>query len=253
MAPNTTSLGGVAGIRDTIEIIDRIITIILYTNGLQQIDSTALQDSRIESERYRTGIGRIIEAFGRELRNEARSRVELRATIALQIRSVSTQVARGITNDDQQGETIMESAEEDQNAPKDGCEDEANVRSFILGSKAYVRFKASSFDFAHELYEERIMSALSRDLPQELCQGQVCLARTARRLSWVPTSLIHFSHERSLGTSDRFKGFIEDTVGERWNWSPLADRNHRLQAGYLRLSWKSVSAYKCLSLYPTSR
>jgi hypothetical protein len=261
MASSMTSLGGSVAATGTIEMIDRIISTMFFTDGLQRFDFAALKDSGIGSERYRRNIRRMIKTFGMELRTEATSPIEFRAAVAMQTRSVSTHVAREMmvrasgtqprpdhvtyacepTNDDQQSDVSIESADEDEDASNEGPEHESEIRSFILDSNACLRFKNSLVEFVHKPYEGRIMSALSSDLPREVRQDKVSLTRTARELSWIPTNLFSFSHDRCLAATDLVKGLIEDSMGESWDWSPLEKRKHRLQANLCRLSWICVS------------
>ena len=261
IAPSMTSLGGTAAATGTTEMIDCIISTMFCTDGLQRFDFAALKEPGIVSERYRRNICRMIQTFGMELRTEATSPIQSRTAVAMQTRSVSTHVAREmmirvvgpqskpdhvtyaceLTNDDQQSDASIESADEDDDASNEGPEHEAEIRSFILDSHACLRFKNSLVEFVHKPYEGRIMSALSSDLPRDLHQDKVSLMRTARELSWVPTNLFSFSHDRSLAAADLIKGLIEDSMGESWDWSPLEKRKHRLQANLCRLSWRCVS------------
>jgi hypothetical protein len=139
------------------------------------------------------------------------------------------------------GKRLLRSTDEDKEDLSEGPEDETRTRYFILDSNACVHFKKSLLEYVHKPYEKRILTALGGSPFWEMCQSKVSLTGLARELSWVPTNLVSFSHDRSLGTADLLKGYIEDTMGETWNWSPMEGRRYRLEDGSCRLNWKAVS------------
>jgi hypothetical protein len=268
--PATTGLDGDSSIATTtIEMINRIVSILFRNDGLQCVSDAALQDSQIGPEKYRKNIGRMIKIFGSELRTEADSPIQLRAATAMQKRSVWTRVAleilnradsscprqndnidycepREFMNDDQQSDASIVSADEDEEISADAQGDEAEIRSFILDSKACIQFKKSLLKFVHKPYEERILRVLTSSPTSGTQQDKSSPLRLARELSWVPTDLFSFSHDRSLSFIDNFKGFVEDTMGETWNWSPLETRRHSLRTDCCRLSWTSVSVSRII-------
>jgi hypothetical protein len=205
----------------------------------------------------------MIKTFGKALRVEADTSTERGIAVAMQTRRISTHVAREIMmgvegprprdhrteerseqmDEEQHSDASTDSADEDEVGLTQEPEDEANIRNFILESEACMQFKRTLLDFVHKPYEKRIMTALNSSLTRTGSYDRIDLARVAREISWVPTSLLCFSHDHSSMVFDRFKGYVEDFMGETWNWSPFRARQHPLRADCFRLNWKTVSLW----------
>ena len=260
-ASSATSLGGSLGITGFLDMVNRIASALFAGNVASSINSAAVDDPDIGRERYRRNVRRMIKTFGKALRTEADTITERRIAAAMQTRRISTNVAQEIItraeaprpsscrpaersewmNEEQHSDTSTESADEDEVVLTQEPEDEAKIRDFVLGSDACMQFKRTLLDFVHKPYEKRIMAALHSSLDRMACYDRDYLARVAREISWVPRDLLCFSQDQSLTMTDHFKGYVEDFMGETWNWSPFAARRYPLQADCCRLSWKSVS------------
>lgn len=267
-ASTATSLGGSFGAVDVLDMVKRTTSAVFSGSLAQSVNSAAIQDPGIGPERYRRNIRRMIKTFGKDLRAEAGDIAEHRVAAAMQTRRISTHVAHEIvmkldgsqcdrqnpirtielTQDDQQSDASTESAEEDEVVSAEQPDDEAKIRDFILNSEACMRFRRTLLDFVHKPYEKRIMAAVDGSSNRTACHDMTYLARVARELSWVPTNLLCFSQDQSLTMADHLKGYVEDFMGESWNWSPFTARRYLLQADFFRLSWKSVSfCISCLA------
>lgn len=119
------------------------------------------------------------------------------------------------------------------------------IKDFLLGSIAYRTFKEQLVDFVHRPYEGRVLAALGADIISEDGKhlGKEEIKVTARDISWSPVRLVDFSAAipDGYGLSDYVKGWVEDILGETWNWWPLAQRRRRLNDGFSRVIWVSVS------------
>ena len=258
-ASTAASLGGSLG-TGFLDMVNRTASALFAGDVASSINSAAMDDPGIGRERYRRNIRRMIKTFGKALRAEADTITERRIAAAMQTRRISTHVAQEMTradiphrstcrpaecsewmNDEQHSDMSTKSAEQEEVVPTQEPEDEAKIRNFVLGSDAYMQFKRTLLNFVHKPYERRIMTALDSNPDRTAWHGRDYLARVAREISWVPRDLLCFSQHQSLTMADQFKGFVEDFMGERWNWSPFAARRYPLQADCCRLSWKSVS------------
>jgi len=269
-ASTATSLGGSLGTTGLLEMVNRTASALFADDVASSINSAAMEDSAIGLERYRRNIRRMIKTFGKSLKAEANTATERRIAAAMQTRWISTQVAQEITTkakatrpssrrpanwsewsqDPHHSATPTDSADEDEAIMTQEPEDEAKIRKFILDSDACLQFKRTLFEFVHKPYERRIMSALeSSRYGTPCCDNRDYLVRVAREISWVPTNLLCFSHDQSLALADRFKDYVEDFMGETWNWSPFTARRYPLRVGFCRLSWKSVSLGSCYGMY----
>lgn len=260
-ASTATSLGGSLSTTGFLDMVNRTASALFAGDVASSINSAALDDPGIGRERYRRNIRRMIKTFGKALRAEADTITERRIAAAMQTRRISTHVAQKIMtradaprpsscrpaecsewmHEEQHSDTSTESADEDEVVLTQEPEDEAKIRDFVLGSDACMQFKRTLLDFVHKPYEKRIMAALDSSLDRMACYDRDYLARVAREISWVPRDLLCFSQDQSLTMTDHFKGYVEDFMGETWNWSPFAARRYPLQADCCRLSWKSVS------------
>lgn len=260
-ASTATSLGGSLGTTGFLDMVNRTASALFAGDVASSINSAALDDPGIGRERYRRNIRRMIKTFGKALRAEADTITERRIAAAMQTRRISTHVAQEIMtradaprpsscrpaedsewlNEEQHSDTSTESADEDEVVLTQEPEDEVKIRNFVFGSDACMQFKRTLLDFVHKPYEKRIMAALDSSLDRMACYDRDYLARVAREISWVPRDLLCFSQDQSLTMADHFKGYVEDFMGESWNWSPFAARRYPLQADCCRLSWKSVS------------
>lgn len=262
-ASTATSLGGSLGTTGLLEMVNRTVSALFAGDLAFSINSAAVEDPGIGRERYRRNIRRMIKIFGKSLKAEASTVTERRIAAAMQTRWISTQVAQEITTkanatrpssrrpaqcsewtqEEQHSDTSTDSADEDEAIMTQEPEDEAKTRKFILDSDACLQFKRTLFEFVHRPYERRIMNALNSSRNGTARYDRNHLARVAREISWVSTDLLCFSHDQSLAVSDHFKGYVEDFMGETWNWSPFTARRYPLQVDFCRLSWKSVSLW----------
>jgi hypothetical protein len=266
VASTAISLGDSLGTTGIVEMVGLITSSMFCGDYLQDINTAAIEDAEIGPKKYRRDVRRRIRTFGKKLRTEAQDPIERRTAVAMQTRRVSNHVAREIVtrsvhsllekrgivegqesfNECQQSDASLKSTDEKGDMSSREPEDEARIRDFILSSNACVSFKKSLLNLAHEPYEKRLQAALDAGSlgATDTCPcSDFSAVRVVRELSWVPTRLLSISEDRSLSWTDRVKGYVERSMGESWNWSPLAGRSHRLKPDYCRLSWKSVSIY----------
>jgi hypothetical protein len=115
------------------------------------------------------------------------------------------------------------------------------THTLLYNSDAYDISRAGLLDYVHEPYEKRILLAIGDEAEQSgvhLEQDSIhCMARD---ISWVPVQSFAYLSDTDLSCADGAKAFVEDRLGESWNWWPLAPRIHRLRSGYCRIQWKSV-------------
>lgn len=138
----------------------------------------------------------------------------------------------------------VDSDEEDDDGTLTSRERIERAKLFLLQSKGYGMFKAELLDFVHRPYEERLYAALQDSaITSESGTPGSSEAKVAwsRELAWVPSSLFNFGCEVKSLKLNRLKGFVEDALGEVWDWWPLQQRVLPLEAGYTRLSWITVS------------
>ena len=212
----------------------------------------------------------MIQHLGRNLQSEVDDKIQLDTSRALKTRRLSLHAAQlivqhmergmarparerssteqdddtSLSSDDSSSESLDEDDEKDLSTTE-----YQDIHDFLVKSEAYRTYKAGLLDFMHRPYERRMSIAIGRDAvgSDGVALDQDALICIAREISWVPTHLLTFSHDTGISNSDKLKAFIEDHMGETWNWWPLAPRLHRLRPSYCRLSWKSVSL-KCLVL-----
>lgn len=119
-----------------------------------------------------------------------------------------------------------------------------NIEDQILSSNAYCTYKKNLLGFAHQSYEMRILKSLSMAGGVIDSSGtglnEKSTVAVAQEISWTPTTKFTWSHGKGLSVVDRLKGFVEDSMGETWNWWPLRPRVRRLSDGFCRLSWQTV-------------
>lgn len=118
------------------------------------------------------------------------------------------------------------------------------IKLFLLSSEAYATFRTQLLDFVHDPYEKRLYAAL-RDKAIISESGTPILPEAkfglVKELAWVPPSVFNFVFEVHASTLNGVKGFVEDSLGEVWDWWPLRQRVRSLKAGYCRLTWVTVS------------
>lgn len=266
-ASTATTFDGSASTVSRLEMVNRMASMLFCSDNIHCINVAAVNDLEVGPERFRRNLRRMIKILGRELRAEAKDPLERSTAVALQTRSVSTRAAHRVlieagladsrhTRDPEpsdevpQSDVSIESTDEDEDSPDQKPEDETRMYEFILGSIAYGRFKMRLLTFAHEPYEKRLLAALSGRTTGGAIEDSESAAHIARELSWVPPHLFSSSEDRSLGLSDHMKGFVEDIMGESWNWTPFMNRQRRLQNDSYRLSWKCVSLSRALLRTP---
>jgi hypothetical protein len=119
----------------------------------------------------------------------------------------------------------------------------STTNALLYNNEAFDNFRAGLIDYVHEPYEKRMLLAIGDEVEQSgghLEQDNIrCMAR---EISWVPSQHFTYPSDIDLSCADAAKAFVEDRLGESWNWWPLAPRIHRLRSGYCRVQWKSVCA-----------
>jgi hypothetical protein len=120
------------------------------------------------------------------------------------------------------------------------------IKLFLLRSEAYATFRTQLLDFVHDPYEKRLYAAL-RDNAIISESGTPVSPEAkfglVKELAWVPPSLFSFVFEVHASTLNGVKGFVEDSLGEVWDWWPFRQRVRSLKPGYCRLTWVTVSCH----------
>jgi hypothetical protein len=125
----------------------------------------------------------------------------------------------------------------------------SGTHSLLYNSDAYDIFRAGLLDSVHEPYEKRILLALGGEVEQSgVHLEQDSIHHVAREISWVPEQFFTYPSDTDLSCAGAAKAFVEDRLGESWNWWPLAPRIHWPRSGYCRIQWKSV----CISISKSS-
>ena len=229
----------------------------MCSGELQVINLAALSDLDIGSREFQREVRRLTWIFGLDVHFEAQTLVEKRAAVILRECLYSAHVAQSIELQTrasvQAHRTSLPTAEKrntQDNVADDSLanplkqQDMSDVCNFFKGSQAYSAYAKGLLSFAHESYEARIRRCLcvgSRVIDysgKALTPQGTTLA--AQELSWTPTTLFSWSDDRFISAADRFKGHVEDTMGETWNWWPLEPRLRPLEDGFHRLSWQTV-------------
>jgi hypothetical protein len=117
----------------------------------------------------------------------------------------------------------------------------SGTHTLLYNSDAYDIFRAGLLDCVHEPYGKRILLAIGGEVEQSgVHLEQDSIHHVAREISWVPVQSFTYPSDTDLSCAGAAKAFIEDRLGESWNWWPLAPRIHRPRSGYCRIQWKSV-------------
>ena len=244
------------------ESVGYLVDFLFCTAELSPVYAAAIQDIAIGSDRLQRNVRRIISRYGKALKSETSMGNDCVAARLLESRSVAGRAARQIVSQSgsaslkslnmslSQGQNYQSDASEDsfdeeETEPVPGKDELRAIKELLLNSQAYTQFKAELLDFVHSPYEKRIRRSiecvsdteggLSRTESEVLC----------REITWVPTNLFQFCMHENLGISNYLKAWIEDEVGETWDWWPLQERKHPVQVGYLRVKWQTVSYYVC--------
>lgn len=157
---------------------------------------------------------------------------------------------------DDDGDVKLEAYDSEQSDDEDDDEDGDDsilsqgtidqVKLFLLGSEAYATFRTQLLEFVHEPYKKRLYAAL-RDNAVNPQSGTAVSPEAklglVKELAWAPPSLFGAVFEVQRPRLNSLKGFVEDSLGEVWDWWPLQQRVRSLKAGYCRLSWVTVSCH----------
>lgn len=266
MASSATSLASSVSGAKRSALVENIAKALFCTDELESILDAALRDPDVGIERLKNNIRRMIQHFGSDLRSEVIDKLQLDISRAMKSRRLSSYAANSVIRHTQGGCARSSAAErsqldsDDDDAPavaSDGSSDSLDedderdlsstefreIHDFLFNSAAYSVFKTDLFNFVHKPYEKRVLSAIGDDLVGQSGEhlDRSALKFLARELSWVPPHLFTFSSRVRPSYSNEVKAFVEDHMGETWNWSPLTARRYPLQADRCRLSWKSVS------------
>jgi hypothetical protein len=259
-----TSLGSITSIAQYSILINDITKALICTKELEPILAGAFKDSEIGAGRLQTNVRRMIQHLGKDLKLEVEDKIQLDTARALKSPKLSSHAAQLVlqhmevattkaeveeptwidSDNDHRADSGGDSSEElDEDDEKElSATEYRDIHDFLINSKAYDTFKEDLFIFVHKPYQRRVLSAFGGGLVGSNGESldQDAISCVTREISWVPTRLLAFSYDTSLSYSDGIKAFVEDHMGETWNWWPLAPRLRHLRAGYFRLSWKSV-------------
>jgi hypothetical protein len=253
---------------------------VFYTLGLASISRAALAEPRIGAVRFARNFRRLIAQFGANARKRGATRTQLQAARLLRSKRISSRAAQlvvklitgdrlaalGFLGDETSGideggddggaqGVAYDSEQSDEEGEDDDEDDDDAVLSqgvieqtklFLLGSEAYANFRTQLLDFVHDPYKKRMYAAL-RDNAINPESGTPASPEAqfglVKELAWVPPSLFSFVSEVQVPKLNCLKAFVEDSLGEVWDWWPFRQRVRSLKAGYCRLSWITVSGH----------
>jgi hypothetical protein len=266
MASSATSLASNTSISQHTFLIDNITKSLFCTEELKPVLNAACEDFQIGVERLQKNARRLIQHFGKDLRSEVSDKIQLDVARAMKTAKLSSYAAHWVmrhmgitlpnsasvppTQNGPDNDVEPNSSDDSSDALDDDDEEELwsteyrHIHDFLYHSEAYSIFKAGLLDFVHKPYEKRILSTIGSDLvgPAGIPLGEDVIHCMAQEISWVPQQALTFSRDVDLSYGDTMKAFVENHLGESWNWWPLAPRTHGLRPGYCRLQWKSVSS-----------
>jgi hypothetical protein len=270
MASSTTSAGIHGSIARHAHMIDNIAKSLFCTEELKPVLDSACEDFQIGAERLLKNARRLIGHFGRDLKSEVSDKIQLDVAKAMKTPKLSSYAAQSMMQHLQGSFPKSTSVQAPQTGPNEDMDPDSNddssdvldqddeeelwsteyryIHDFLYHSEAYSTFKANLLDFVHRPYEKRIQSAIGSDLvgPAGIRLGKDIIHCMAQEISWVPMHALLFSQDVGMPYGDTMKAFVEDHLGESWNWWPLAPRIHGLRPGYCRLQWKSVSSPRAI-------
>jgi hypothetical protein len=270
MASSTTSAGIHGSIARHAHMIDNIAKSLFCTEELKPVLDSACEDFQIGAERLQKNARRLIQHFGKDLRSEVSDKIQLDVAKAMKTPKLSSYAAQSMMGHVQGSFPKSTSVQAPQTGPNEDMDPDFNddssdaldeddeeelwsteyryIHEFLYHSEAYSIFKAQLLDFVHKPYEKRILSAIGSDVvgPAGIRLGKDVIHCMAQEISWVPMHALLFSQDVGKPYGDTLKAFVEDHLGESWNWWPLAPRIHGLRPGYCRLQWKSVSSSRAI-------
>lgn len=140
------------------------------------------------------------------------------------------------------------SASADEEPEDDGLEAQpfgefASLRDFILASHSYQGLKDELVAFVCRNYTKRIENVL-RCTPRDNAEAKHSrqeLQSFASEFRWLSSTDVNISFEVVQTWTNSLKAFVEDTLGESWNWWPLKARVQPIPRGYARVRWSCAS------------
>jgi hypothetical protein len=240
-----------------------LVVDILGATDLHPIIAAAWHDHDIRPYRLRHDLQHSFESFGQSLLPEVRDRIGKKVSVALERALSSKLVASFAFGAEAINSSLMAeraekyritkrvyevTIEDDTSALGEsdttGRYDPVDIKSLIRSSSAYCTYKKDLLNLARRPHEARVLRSLVMGSSVIGGSGKVIegrgIAAVAEEISWIPTTLFRWSHREDLSFVDRLKGFVEDSMGETWNWWPLRPRVRRLSDGFCRLSWQTV-------------
>jgi hypothetical protein len=253
--------------RDGMTIAEQLLVFDLVSAALCEdelliINLSALSDIDIGRERFHREVQRLIKVFGQDVHSPKEPKIAKRVARTLQVNRSSAYIAqlierqtRASVKAQSTGKTLhipppQTGTPTNGNTRGDGegrvlwAHDLLLTKSVFLDSNAYCAYRNELLLFAHRPYEARVSRSIGTASKVTDRSGRVLtrpqVALLAQEISWTPTTLLTWSQDKSLCIADQFKGLVEDSMGETWNWWPLQQRVHRLGNGFWRLSWQTV-------------
>lgn len=228
----------------------RVITIAFGNHDLRDINFAAVNDPDIGLRKLLSRALCLIKAFASSLEAEASNNREGMFASALGTTPIVMLVVAWMISRVNFSRVVQNNI-----APKAVDRDRsrqhrtsAKLKSFVLNSKSYREYKKQLLRFAHAPYEGRLSRALGARVIGDDGSNVHKMGLLVRELSWVPTKFFSLSNDSSLHVADRAKGYIEDVMGESWDWGPWSPRRHRLRNGFCRFGWKTVSVHHSCTL-----
>jgi hypothetical protein len=223
-----------------------LFALIVYDDDLRPVFVEASESKELSADDLNTTLRRLLKKFGQDLRSEAFSEAQKRATCFISLRARI--LARDIVNTYwSSGESEKESPrishiDQDDTSSASGGDGEdigiseqpasfESMKAFILSSTAfpklisrihrYVDESLISWDTVTKQWEEELQTFVPSDLPGN------------------PTIRVLDSDNCSL--FDLVKLALERYSGEEWLWRPFARPRRKLADGRLRVVWRCVS------------
>ena len=240
-----------------------LVSATLCEGELLTTNLSALSDIDIGPVKFCREVGRLIKVFGQDVHSPEQSSIAQRVARNLQINRSSTYIAqlierrtRSSFHAQSTGMTLRTpiphagiTADGKMRGNGEGkvlwAHDLLLTKSVFSNSNAYCAYKNELLVFTHRPYEGRISRSIGMASKVIDGSGRVLdrkqVALLVQEISWTPTALLRWSDDKSLPILDQLKGLVEDSMGETWNWWPLEPRLRRLDDGFCRLFWQTVS------------
>lgn len=132
------------------------------------------------------------------------------------------------------------------------------LKDSILGSMAFHTFRTRIQNFVHPPFLEIATRLVASTLAKysgpsgDLQKLQTSLTCLIVELNHSTPANLDLDFKTDVSKADSLKVTVEAITRKHWNWWPLSQPQHRLDAGQVRLVWTCVSIDGSLQILPVS-